>query len=280
MRLGYNTNGFAHHRLEDAIEILADLGYGAVAITLDHHALNPFDPAHRDQLVRVRRQLERRDLTCVVETGARFLLDARRKHQPTLLDPDPSQRERRRAFLSAAIVIARELGSKVVSFWSGATPKENTLRQHEDSELLSELANECRRLCDEADRAGVNLAFEPEPGMFIDTMDRFRALHDRVDHPRFGLTLDIGHVHCLQDGRVEQHVTAWRDKLFNVHLEDMRAGLHDHLMFGEGEMDFAPVFAALRDIKHSGPACVELSRHSHDAVRAATAAYRFLHPLI
>ena len=37
--LGYNTNGFAHHRLPDAIGILSSQGYRAVGLTIDvHHA--------------------------------------------------------------------------------------------------------------------------------------------------------------------------------------------------------------------------------------------------
>ena len=32
MRLGYNTNGLAHHRLTDAIALLADEGYQSVAL--------------------------------------------------------------------------------------------------------------------------------------------------------------------------------------------------------------------------------------------------------
>ena len=46
MRLGYNTNGLAHHRLLDAIDLLADEGYPSVAITLDAGRLDPYeDPA-------------------------------------------------------------------------------------------------------------------------------------------------------------------------------------------------------------------------------------------
>jgi hypothetical protein len=29
------------------------------------------------------------------------------------------------------------------------------------------------------------------------------------------------------------HIREWKDRLWNVHLEDMKAGVHDHLMFGE-----------------------------------------------
>ena len=41
MFLGYNTNGLAHHDLFDAVELLAEIGYRGVAITIDHGALSP-----------------------------------------------------------------------------------------------------------------------------------------------------------------------------------------------------------------------------------------------
>src|SRR5262245_3302850 len=115
---GYNTNGFAHHPLEDAIVILAGLGYRSVAITLDHRALDPYDPGLPYQLGAVSDLLRGRGLRSVVETGARFLLDPWHKHQPTLVSPNPAQRERRLDFLRRAVNVARFLGSDAVSLWS------------------------------------------------------------------------------------------------------------------------------------------------------------------
>jgi sugar phosphate isomerase/epimerase len=64
--------------------------------------------------------------------------------------------------------------------------------------------------------------------------------------------------------------------LWNVHIEDMRPGIHDHLMFGEGTIDFAAVLATLREIGYAGGVHVELSRHSHDAVETARRSLAFL----
>jgi sugar phosphate isomerase/epimerase len=262
---GYNTNGFAHHRLEDALDILADLGYRSVALTLDHHALDPFDPSLRAQVARVRQRLERHGLRCVIETGARFLLDRWRKHQPTLLDPAAGARQVRLDFLCRAVDLCAELQADAVSFWSGAP-----LALEPDETLMSRLVEGCVRLCEYAERQGVRLAFEPEPGMFIDSMARMGELYERVrQYPNFGLTLDIGHLQCLGEVPMRPHILRWAAVLWNVHIEDMRRGIHDHLMFGEGEIDFGEVGLALREAGYTGGLHVELSRHSHNAVETA-----------
>ncbi len=271
MRFGYNTNGFAHHRLEDALTILAELGYQSVALTLDHHALNPYDPDTARQLPRIRDLLRTLGLAVVIETGARFLLDPWRKHQPTLLDPVAEARERRLDFLRRAVDVAADLGAEAVSFWSGTATEPAG-----DETLMDRLLEGCRQLCQHAERKRVRLAFEPEPGMFIDTMTRWAKLHERVAHPHFGLTIDVGHLHCLGETPIAPHLRRWRDWLWNVHIEDMRRGVHDHLMFGEGDLNFAEVMSALAEIGCRGGVHVELSRHSHDAVETARRALAFL----
>ncbi|MCS7044839.1 MAG: sugar phosphate isomerase/epimerase [Gemmataceae bacterium] len=271
MYFGYNTNGFAHHRLEDALAILAELGYRGVALTLDWHTLNPLEPDWQRRAERLRGRLETLGLRCVVETGARFLLDARRKHQPTLVSPGAEERQRRLDFLCRAVDAAVVLGGSVVSFWSG-TPVD----QPGDEELWRRLTSGCQHLADYAAQRGVWLAFEPEPGMFIDVMPKFAELCRRVGRPNFGLTLDVGHLHCQGEVPLADHLRAWREILVNVHIEDMRRGQHEHLRFGEGEIDFAPVLRALAEIGYAGGVHVELSRHSHDAVETARRALKFL----
>ena len=271
MFIGYNTNGFAHHALEDAISILAELGYGGIGLTLDHATLYPGQSGLAAKVERTRALLEANRLTCVVETGARFLLDPRRKHQPTLLSDAPAERRRRFDFLRDCVHIARDLGAGEVSFWSGSPPDDTPAEV-----LRPRLVEQCRTLAEDASIAGVRLAFEPEPGMWIDTMACAGELLSAVDHPAFGLTLDVGHLQCLGELPISKYLIDYRDRLWNVHIEDMKTGIHDHAMFGEGDIDFADVFEGLNAAQYRGGLYVELSRHSHDAVETARRAIDFL----
>lgn len=272
MRLGYNTNGFADHRLEDAIAILAEIGYQSVAVTLESDLLAPPDRRGVDRAVeRLEPLVDHNGLTVTVETGSRFLLDPRRKHQPTLISGAEKGQRKRLEFLKAAVDVAAEANADSVSLWSG-TPDDDA----NDGELFARLTIGLRALLDHAALRDVRLSFEPEPGMFIDTMAKFGQLHHEIAHPLFGLTLDVGHVYCLADGLLGEHIQQWRNVLWNVHIEDMRHGVHEHLMFGEGEMEFGPIFQSLRGIDYDGPVHVELPRHSHNAVEVARRSFEFL----
>jgi len=268
------TNGFAYHTLEDAIGILAELGYKSVAITLDTHHLNPLKEDWPAQAARIRTLLRDYSLRCTVETGARFLLDPRHKHQPTLISAESIERSRRIEYLCRAIDVAVELDADSVSLWSGVADDQASVAQQ-----LDRLCDGLRDVLDHAERHRIPLAFEPEPGMFIDTMARFDTLFESVKHPLLGLTLDIGHVHCLSDGMLLEHLKRWHHVLLNVHIEDMKRGQHDHLFFGEGEVNFTEVIDLLSAIEYRGPVHVELARHSHDAVNTARRAYEFLSAL-
>ena len=277
MKLGYNTNGLAHHRLVDAIELLADEGYQSVAITLDAGALDPFDePSSLNRQVgQVRSALDRHGMARVIETGARFLLNPRVKHDPTLMDPDPARVAVRTDFLHRAIDLAAALGAEAVSLWSGCAPVAVA-----ESPGLDRLAGNLKPLLDHAERARIPLAFEPEPGMFIDTLDRFSRLDDRIRHPLFQLTVDLGHAHCSNEGDIPSLLKSWGPRIANIHIEDMIKGTHEHLMFGEGSMDFPSICSALHRNAYKGGIHVELSRHSHKGAEAVRAAAAYLGPLL
>jgi len=280
MILGYNTNGLAHHDLGDAIALLPEIGYRGVAITLDHGALNPYVERTDSQLDSVAELLTGHNLFCVIETGARFLLDPRTKHEPTLVTADSAGRARRVDFLCRAIDIAARLNAGCVSLWSGVVRDGAGDRQ-----AFSRLVGGLTTVLDHAGRQGVVLALEPEPGMLVDTLARYDDLlgelsAQHVDTALLRLTIDIGHLHCQGEVPIAEQIERRRDRLANVHIEDMRAGEHEHLMFDEGEIDFPPVIAALAKIGYAGLVGVELSRHSHEGPTAARRAYNYLSPLV
>ena len=290
MFLGYNTNGLAHHDLFDAVELLAEIGYRGVAITIDHGALPPSQPKSYKRIMRLRRLLIKLGMRSTIETGARFLLDPRVKHEPTLLSED---RRRRIDFYKYAIFCAAVLESDCVSLWSGmprnvgigrffseeSWPEKNP-NAFSHGWVMDRLVAGLREVLDYAAEKNVIVAFEPEPGMLIDTTRAFEELLERIDTPNLRLTLDVGHLHCQGETPIPDVIRRWAPRLANVHVEDMRRGRHEHLMFGEGEIDFPPILRTLEEVGYIGGVYVELSRHSHEGPTAARRAFEFLRPIM
>ncbi|MFC3994707.1 sugar phosphate isomerase/epimerase family protein [Nocardiopsis sediminis] len=263
LRLGYGSNGFGDHRLDDALAIIADLGYEGVALTLDHPHLDPFAPDAAARTAAIGARLAELDLAVVIETGARYLLDPWHKHEPTLVSG--TGRDRRVELLRRAVRIGADLGAEAVSFWSGILPPGVSPATGWDR-LTSGVAD----VLDEAERAGVVCAFEPEPGMFAATLADVAELRRRLGDPdRLRVTVDIGHCVCNEPLPAPEAVRRTGALIANVQLDDMRPGVHEHLEFGDGEIDLPGVLGALLDTGYTGLASVELPRHGHAAPAVA-----------
>jgi sugar phosphate isomerase/epimerase len=270
LRFAYNTNGLRQHDGPSAIRLLARLGYDAVELSLlaQHH-----DPPRgsRAALSAIRAALEETGLGVVVGAGVPLALSAER-FEPSLFHPDPAGRALRRRFLEAATDVAAELGSSCLVFCTGPRRPEV-----QPTTALAWLDEGLDALCRHAHARGVRIAVEPEPGHLIESLGDYRALKARVG-PLLGLTLDVGHVVCTEAGPPADEIAAVLadEHPEHVQIEDIGDRRHEHLPFGEGEVDFPPILAAFTAAGYRGYLGVELSRHSHEAGRRAAESLAFL----
>jgi len=276
MLLGFSTNSIGDVDPLDAIPMLRSMGYGSLAITLDHHTINPYANDLSARIVRWRDALAAAGMACAVETGGRHLLDPMHKHEPTLVTADREARQRRIDFLCRAIDIAVELGATCVSLWSGVVRD-----SADEAAIWSRLTGSLAPVLDHAAARQMPLGFEPEPGMAIDTLARYRQLFDRLGRPdHLRLTVDIGHMECMGERPMADVLRPWADRVVNVHVDDMLCCRHEHLPLGTGDVDFPPILAALAAGGYVGGLHVELPRQSHRWVEIAAQSAAFLTPLL
>lgn len=270
LRYAYNTNGAANHRLDDALVLIAEAGYDGVALTLDHHHHDPFAPDLLGRNVQLAGRLRELGLGLVIETGARYLLDPRQKHEPTLLTPSAAGRARRVTFLIRCLDVCAAGQGETVSFWAGV-PQAGVASAQAWDWLLEGV----RQVEAAARERGVIASLEPEPGMLVETVDDYLRVQAAV--PGLRLALDTGHLLVTGEREPAAAVHEFAPQLGTVTLEDMRRGVHEHLPFGEGDMDVPAVLQALHDIRFAGLVCVELSRESPRAHLMIPQALAYLH---
>ena len=108
-----------------------------------------------------------------------------------------------------------------------------------------------QRLCEVAERANVNLAFEN-----LRAPEYLYEFMRRIDSPRIGVCFDAGHNHCFNpESRVCRDFAS---RIFAVHLHDNDGTRDAHNIPGDGTIDWKEVRKELLDSSYTGAWSLEI----------------------
>jgi sugar phosphate isomerase/epimerase len=270
MRLAFSTNAYLHYSFPEAVRRLAALGYAGVEVMADvPHAWPAF--LLEEQKQAIREALARNHLA--ISNVNAFMMNAindprQRYWHPSWIEPDPHYRQIRIDHTKRALTLAREIGAPCITTEPGGPLEPGGSWQH----ALKLFVEMLQPVAEHAEKEGVLLLIEPEPGLLIETADQFLELMKYLDSPAVGLNFDIGHAYCVGDDPATTipRVASW---IRHFHLEDIAATrVHQHLIPGTGAIDFPAILRAIRDIGYTGWLTIELYpyvENPDDAARRA-----------
>lgn len=269
-RLAFSTNAYLKFSFAEAVKRLASIGYAGVEIMADvPHAW----PAYLlpEQKHAIRDALAANKLA--ISNINAFMMHAVSDHRqlywyPSWIEPDPHYREVRILHTKRALTLAKELGAKCITTEPGG-PVEAGQSWNAALKLFVEMF---KPVAEHAEKEGVLLLVEPEPGLLIETADQFEEFMRHIASPAVGMNFDIGHHYCVKDdpGPTIERMAKY---IRHVHLEDIAATrVHHHLVPGEGAIDFAAAFRALLKIGYLDWITIELYPYVDDPDQAARTA--------
>jgi len=196
IKLSYSTFGLTNLRFLDALDVVDSAGYPGVEISFHRDQFNPFNITSQD-IADVKRKLQTSRVKAACVATASHFFTPSRPHEPSLMSPDLAGRKRRINLVKRGIEVARALEVPLVTFGSGFIRDEHVANPSVDPRGL--LVDSIRRCLSEIrDDEDITLLIEPEPGMFIETVEQGMSLVDEVASPRFQLHLDLCHMYCSE----------------------------------------------------------------------------------
>ncbi|HYO09359.1 MAG TPA: sugar phosphate isomerase/epimerase family protein [Tepidisphaeraceae bacterium] len=277
MKLAFSTNAFTRFPLAEAIAAIREAGFAGVEILADVPHAYP-DAIDATLVANVNQSLRATGLgVSNVNANCSFgyWKDAPPEayFEPSLISPNKKHRDDRAKLIGRTIDFAREIGARSISITSGrclgGMPPDAAARQFE---------REIKPILDHAERAGIDVGIESEPGLLIEWAAELREWIDTLGSKRLGANLDVGHSQVLGES-IPQVVRLLGDRIWNLHVEDIPGRKHYHMIPGEGTLDWPALRDALRDIGYDRFVTVELYTHTADPVSAARKSHAFLSKL-
>lgn len=274
-KLAFSTNAYLKFSFAEATRRLASIGYQAVEIMADvPHAWPAYLLPEQKQAIRDSLAMNGLSISNINSFMMHAISDPRQLYwYPSWIEPDANYRQVRILHTKRALTLAKELGAPCITTEPGG-PVEAGQSWKSALKLFIEMI---KPVAEHAEREGVLLLVEPEPGLLIETADQFEEFMKHMDSPNVGLNFDIGHHYCVKDDpaptleRLARYVR-------HIHLEDIAATrVHHHMVPGDGAIDFAAVLKSVRKIGYKGWITIELYPYVDDPdVAARTARERIL----
>jgi sugar phosphate isomerase/epimerase len=274
MKLSFSTNAFVRYSISRAVEKISELGYEGVELLADipHLYVHSITGSDIDKLKLTisRSGIAVANINANTARGyyGRTFWDP--LFEPSIANPQESVRRWRVEYTKKCIDLARTLGSPTISITPGrmipGTPPEASM------ELLKE---SLRDILNYAAEKQIRIGIEYEPGLIIEYYEELAALLDEMDSPLLGANLDLGHSHVLGEDP-EQVVRTLGNRIFHIHLEDIKARKHYHLIPGTGDIDFDTLFGILEKYSYEEFVTVELYTYPYQAEEAARRSMEFL----
>ena len=168
----------------------------------------------------------------------------------------------------------------------------SVLSEDEYEERFSRLSSTWNKASSEAEKSGILVVWEFEPGFWLNKPSEVRRLAEAVGHNNFRLLFDTSHAYMgsvigarqtgekdvLKNG-VTEYANILSGYIGHFHLIDSDGTLHDgetstHTPFGEGKIDFRKVLSSMKPVVSNLPwwcvdfcFCAEVEKAGRDGIK-------------
>ncbi len=274
MNLSFSSNAYQRFSIETTIRRIAGLGYAGLELLADvPHAWPAGLLEERKRAIRDCLAEHRLAIANVNAFMMNAVADPRQPYwHPSWIEPDAAYRAIRREHTKRALRLAAELGGPSIQTEPGGPLAPGRSWQ----EAARVFYDELMPCVEVAEEVGVDLLIEPEPGLLIETFQQYLDFVDRIESPRVGLNFDVGHAYCTS-----QDPQAWIPEMAphtkHYHIEDIAADrTHQHLIPGDGAIDFRATLGAIARSGYKGWITVELYPYLDNPDEAGREAREFL----
>jgi sugar phosphate isomerase/epimerase len=278
MKLAFSTNAYTRFSLIDALRDIKAAGFPGAEILADTPHAYPTTITNKEMTV-IRRELEQLDLR-VSNINANcsfgYWKDAPPEpyFEPSLISPNPKHRTDRTNLIYRSLEFAAGVGASNISITSG-----RCLGGMPPDKAANQFAESIKPILDRADQLNINIGIECEPGLFLEYAEELADWINKLNHPRFGANLDLGHSQVLGED-LPTAIAQLGPHIWNLHVEDIPGKKHYHLIPGHGTMPWNAIVSALGAADYQRFMTVELYTHTQDPQSAARESFNFLRGLL